>query len=158
VNVIAYMGNEKWMAQPWREDLYPGDAYVDWVGLDSYVSVEKGYYHYGDMGDLLDRKPTGGGLGWYDWAVRNHPTKPIVVAEWGMYHRTGAEYVTDKAPAFATVLPELKAHPAIKAVVYFDTANDQYGDRDISVESTPTGVTEFRKLAADPMFNVTLGA
>nr|BFE67593.1 hypothetical protein GCM10020092_008940 [Actinoplanes digitatis] len=97
VNVIAYMGNEKWMAQSWWKDLYPGDAYVDWIGLDSYVSVEKGYYHYGDMGDILDRQPTGGGLGWYDWAVKNHPKKPIMVAEWGMYHRTKS--ITDKALA-----------------------------------------------------------
>jgi hypothetical protein len=59
VNVLAYMGNERWMAQSWWKDLYPGDDVVDWVGLDSYVSVERGYYHFGDFGDLLDRKPTG---------------------------------------------------------------------------------------------------
>jgi beta-mannanase len=155
VNVLAYMGNEKWMAQSWWKDLYPGDAYVDWVGLDSYVSVEKGYYHYGDMGDILDRQPTGGGLGWYDWAVRNHPTKPIMVAEWGMYHRRAT--VTDKSAAFASVVPELKAHPAIKAVVYFDTASDDEGDRDISVNSMPSSLTAFKKVAADPMFKVTIG-
>ncbi|WP_041841521.1 CBM96 family carbohydrate-binding protein [Actinoplanes friuliensis] len=155
VNVIAFMGNEKWMAQSWWKDLYPGDAYVDWVGLDSYVSVEKGYYHYGDMGDILDRQPTGGGLGWYDWAVKNHPTKPIMVAEWGMYHRTKS--ITDKAAAFNTVIPELKAHPAVKAVVYFDTASDDEGDRDISVNSTASSLAAFKKVAADPMFKVTLG-
>ena len=155
VNVIAYMGNEKWMAQSWWKDLYPGDAYVDWVGLDSYASVEKGYYHYGDMGDLLDRQPTGGGPGWYDWAVTNHPGKPIMVAEWGMYHRRAT--VTDKAAAFASVIPELKAHPAVKAVVYFDTASDDEGDRDISVNSLPSSLAAFRKVAADPMFQVTIG-
>ncbi|MFI7541278.1 DNRLRE domain-containing protein [Actinoplanes sp. NPDC049599] len=155
VNVIAYMGNEKWMAQSWWPDLYPGDAYVDWVGLDSYVSVEPGYYHYGDMGDLLDRQPTGGGLGWYDWAVTNHPTKPVMVAEWGMYHRRAV--VTDKAAAFASVVPELKAHPAVKAIVYFDTASDDEGDRDISVNSTPSGLAAFQQVAADPLFQVTLG-
>ncbi|MET8149263.1 DNRLRE domain-containing protein [Actinoplanes sp. NPDC049668] len=155
VNVIAYMGNEKWMAQSWWKDLYPGDAYVDWVGLDSYVSVEKGYYHYGDMGDILDRQPTGGGLGWYDWAVKNHPTKPIMVAEWGMYHRTKS--VTDKSAAYNTVVPELKAHPAVKAIVYFDTAKDDEGDRDISVNSTASSLAAFKKVAADPMFKVTIG-
>ncbi|MFI5932675.1 DNRLRE domain-containing protein [Actinoplanes sp. NPDC051494] len=154
INVMAYMGNEKWMAKSWWKDLYPGDDVVDWVGLDSYVSVEKGYYHYGDMGDLLDRKPTGGGLGWYDWAVTNHPGKPIMVAEWGMYHRTKS--VTDKSAAYNTVVPELKAHPGIKAVVYFDTASDDEGDRDISVNSTATGLAAFRKVAADPMFTVTI--
>jgi len=154
VNVVAYMGNEKWMAQSWWKDLYPGDDVVDWIGLDSYVSVEKGYYHYGDMGDLLDRKPSGGGLGWYDHMVKNHPAKPIMVAEWGMYHRV--KYPTDKGPAFNTVVPELAAHPAIKAVVYFDTAADDEGDRNIAVDSTPSSLAAFRNVAADPMFKVTL--
>ena len=155
VNVLAYMGNEKWMAQSWWKDLYPGDAYVDWIGLDSYVSVEPGYYHFGDMSDLLDRQPTGGGAGWYEWAVRNHPTKPIMVAEWGMYHRRAV--VTDKAAAFASVVGELKAHPAVKAIVYFDTASDDQGDRDISVNSQASSLVAFKKVAADPMFKVSIG-
>jgi beta-mannanase len=155
VNVVAYMGNEKWMAQSWWKDLYPGDDVVDWVGLDSYVSVEKSYYHYGDFGDLLDRQPTGGGLGFYDWAVRTHPAKPLMVAEWGMYHRV--KYPTDKSAAFASVVPQLKAHPAVKAIVYFDTASDNEGDRDISVNSLPGSLAAFKIVAADPMFTVSIG-
>jgi hypothetical protein len=155
VNVLAYMGNEKWLAQPWWADLYPGDDVVDWIGLDSYVSVEKGYYHYGDFGDLLDRQPTGGGLGFYDWAARTHPGKPFMVAEWGMYHR--AAFPTDKAPAFASVLPELVAHPAIKAICYFDTPSDNEGDRNIAVNSLPSSLAAIRLVAADPVFNVALG-
>jgi hypothetical protein len=154
ITVLAYMGNEKWMAQSWWKDLYPGNDVVDWLGLDSYVSVEQGYYHYGDFGDLLDRRPTGGGVGWYDWAVRNHPDKPIMVAEWGAYHRIA--YPTDKTAAYASVVPELRAHPGIKAIVYFDTASDDEGDRNIAVNSTPGSLVAFRALAADPMFTVTV--
>jgi len=153
INVLAYMGNEKWMAQSWWKDLYPGDDVVDWIGLDSYVSVQD-KYHLGDMGDLLDRKPTGGGLGWYDWAVTNHPGKPIMVAEWGMYHSTKSK--ADKTAAFNSVVPELKKHPKVKAVVYFDTASDDEGDRDISVNSTPANLAECKKISADPMFTVTI--
>ncbi len=152
VNVLAYMGNEKWMAQSWWKDLYPGDDVVDWIGLDSYVSVEPGYYHFGGFGDLLDRRPTGGGLGFYDWSVKNHPNKPIMVAEWGMYHRVAK--VTSKAAAYRTVLPELVKRPQIKAVVYFDTAQDDEGDRNIAVNSTADSLTAFRALAANPIFNV----
>jgi hypothetical protein len=155
VNVIGYMGNELWLAKSWWKDLYPGDDVVDWIGLDSYVSVEKNYYHYGDMSSLLDRQPTGGGLGFYDWAGTTHPTKPIMVAEWGMYHRIN--YVTDKSAAFDTVVAELKEHPKVKAVVYFDTARDDEGDRNISVNSTPQSLAAFRKVAADPMFKVDIG-
>jgi beta-mannanase len=155
ISVLAYMGNEKWMSQSWWKDIYPGDDVVDWIATDSYVSVEKGYYHYGDFGDVIDRQPTGGGLGWYDWAAQNHPAKPLMVAEWGMYHRV--QYPTDKSAAFNTVVPELKLHPKIKAIVYFDTASDDEGDRDISVNSTPSSLAAFRKVAADPMFTVALG-
>ncbi|MEU4693907.1 DNRLRE domain-containing protein [Actinoplanes sp. NPDC023714] len=154
VNVLAYMGNEKWLAQSWWKDLYPGDDVVDWIGLDSYVSVEKGYYHYGDFGDLLDRKPTGGGTGFYDWAVTKHAGKPIMVAEWGAYHRIGKN--TDKSAVYNDVLPELLKRPAIKAIVHFDTKADDEGDRDISIGSTPAGLASFKKLAASPIFNVRL--
>jgi hypothetical protein len=71
-----------------------------------------------------------------------------------MYHRT--KVITDKAPAYRTVVPELTAHPRVKAIVYFDTASDDEGDRDISVNSTATGLTAFREVAAHPMFKVTL--
>lgn len=155
VNVVAYMGNEKWMAESWWNDLYPGDDVVDWIGLDSYVSAEKGYYHYGMFGDLLDRAPTGGGQGWYDWATTKHPSKPVMIAEWGVYHRVG--HVADKAPAYNTVLAELAKRPAIKAIVYFDTAKDDQGDRDISINSTAANLAAFQKLAANPLFNVTIG-
>jgi beta-mannanase len=155
VNVLAYMGNEKWMAQSWWKDLYPGDDVVDWMGLDSYVSVEKGYYHYGKFADLLDRAPTGGGQGFYEWATTKHATKPLMVAEWGAYHRVG--HTTDKAPVYNGVLAELAKRPAIKAIVYFDTAKDDEGDRDISINSTATSLAAFKKLAADPVFQVKLG-
>jgi beta-mannanase len=152
--VLAYMGNEKWMAKSWWPDLYPGDDVVDWIGLDSYVSAEPGYYHYGMFADLLDRRPTGGGTGFYDWATTAHPGKPVMVAEWGVYHRT--THIVDKSPAFASVASELRKRPAIKAVVYFDTERDDEGDRNISVASTPQSLATFRDLAADPLFNVDL--
>jgi hypothetical protein len=155
VNVMAYMGNERWMAQGWWKDVYPGDDVVDWIGLDSYVSAEKGYYHYGRFGDLLDRAPSGGGLGFYKWATTKHATKPLMVAEWGAYHRVGK--TADKAPVYQSVLGELAKRPAIKAIVHFDTKRDDQGDRDISINSTATSLAAFKKLAANPLFNVKLG-
>ena len=153
VNVLAYMGNEKWMAQSWWKDLYPGDDVVDWVGLDSYVSVEPGYYHYGDFGDLLDRQPTGGGLGFYDWSAKNHPSKPIMVAEWGMYHRVA--YVDQQGrrvrvgPAGAGHAPEDQGGRLLRhrAATTRATATSRW-------TRPPDSLTAFRKVAAAPIFNV----
>jgi len=78
--------------------------------------------------------------------------KPIMVAEWGMYHRVA--YPTSKAAAFRTVVPELAQHPKVKAIVYFDTAKDDTGDRNIAVDSTPDSLTAFRQAAASPIFDV----
>ena len=155
VNVMAFMGNEKWMAESWWGDLYPGDDVVDWMGLDSYVSVAKGAYHYGRFGDLLDRAPTGGGPGFYEWATTRHPGKPMMVVEWGAYHPVGRP--ADKSAVFGSVVPELAHRPAIKAIVYFDTKHDDTGDRDISIDSTSSSLSAFRKLAADPIFDVKIG-
>jgi hypothetical protein len=154
VSVVAYMGNERWMAQSWWKDLYPGDDVVDWIGLDSYVSAEKGYYHNGMFADLLDRHAPDG-EGFYRWATTRHPSKPMMVAEWGVYHRVGR--VVPKAAQFGSVRPELAKRPAIKAIVYFDTADDAFGDRDISIGSSASSLSAFRRLAADPLFNVRLG-
>jgi hypothetical protein len=152
VSVVAYMGNEKWMAQSWWKDLYPGDDVVDWIATDSYVNAEPGY-HYGLFSDLLDRHAPGG-LGFYQWSATRHASKPFMVAEWGAYHRVGR--AVSKAPQFNSVLPELAKRPNIKAIVYFDTKRDAFGDRDISIDSTAPSLAAFRKLAANPIFNVRL--
>ena len=155
VNVLAYMGNEKWMAQSWWKDLYPGDDVVDWIGLDSYVSVEKGYYHYGDLATCSTaadrRRPRLVRL------VGHATTRPSRSWSPSGACTTAPSRSPTRPPAFNTVVPELKAHPQIKAVVYFDTASDDEGDRDISVNSTASSLTAFRKVAADPMFNVSIG-
>ena len=44
----------------------------------------------------------------------------------------------------------------MKAIVYFDTKADKFGDRDISIDSAPSSLAAFRKLAASPKFNVQL--
>jgi beta-mannanase len=152
INVMAYMGNEKWMSQSWWADLYPGDDVVDWMGLDSYVSAEQNTYHYGMFADLLDRKGTTGGPNFYDWATTKHASKPLMIAEWGVYHRIAN--VVDKSPGYNSVRPELAKRPAIKAIVHFDTAKDDQGDRNIAINSTPAALSAFRTLAADPIFNV----
>jgi hypothetical protein len=153
VNVLAYMGNEKWMAQSWWKDLYPGDDVVDWMGLDSYVSAVRGAYHFGAFGDLLDRRAPNG-PGFYEWSVAKHPGKPIMIAEWGVYHPVGK--VADKSAGYRSVLPELAKRPAIKAIVYFDTSHDDQGDRDISIDSAKSSLAAFRTLAADKIFDVKL--
>ena len=150
VTVVAYMNYERWFTAPWWADLYPGDDVVDWIGLDSYLDAAPGGFHSGDFVSMVNRRAGTGFPGFYSWATARRPAKPLMLAEWGVYGRPA-----DKPQIFATVLPALSRLPAIKAMVYFDTARDQAG-RDIRIDSSPAALAQFQRLAADPVFDVRL--
>jgi hypothetical protein len=61
----------------------------------------------------------------------------------------------DKPQAFATVLPALARLAAIKAMVYFDTAQDQAG-RDIRIDSSAAALAKFQQIASASIFDVRL--
>jgi len=150
VTVVAYMNYERWYAAPWWPDLYPGDDVVDWLGLDSYLDAQPGGFHSGDFVSMVLRGAGGRFPGFYPWATTQHPGKPLMLAEWGVYGRA-----VDKPKAFATVLPALARLTAIKAMVYFDTARDQAG-RDIRIDSCAAALAQFQRVAAASIFDVRL--
>ncbi|UWZ60120.1 DNRLRE domain-containing protein [Dactylosporangium aurantiacum] len=156
VFVVAYMNYEKWNNSPWWGDLYPGDDVVDWVGVDTYNNAQPGGFHTGDFNYMMNRTTDKAKFpGWYTWATTNHPAKPIMVAEWGVYDSSPTVVGKNKADVYATVLPQLAKMPQIKGLVYFETAKDQNG-HDIRMDDTPEALAGFRKIAADPRFNVKL--
>jgi hypothetical protein len=156
VSTIAYMNYEKWNDSPWWFDMYPGDDVVDWIGVDSYLNAQPKGYHHGDFTSLMNRT-TGRTKydGFYTWATTEHPAKPIMVAEWGVYDSSKKVVGTNKAKVYGTVLPDLAAMPAIKGLVYFETAKDQSG-HDIRMDDTQQAATAFKKIAANPRFDVRL--
>ena len=149
ISTIAYMNYEKWNDSSWWFDMYPGDDVIDWIGVDSYLNAQPGGYHNGDFTNLMNRT-TGKSKfpGFYTWATTQHPTKPIIAAEWGGYDLSTTVVGANKAKVFDTVLPDLAAMPAIKGIVYFETAKDQSG-HDIRVDDTPEALAAFKKIAAD---------
>ncbi|GAA3191639.1 glycoside hydrolase family 26 protein [Dactylosporangium siamense] len=158
VSTIAYMNYEKWNNSPWWADLYPGDDVIDWIGVDSYLNAQPKGFHSGDFTSLMNRttgNQTSKYPGFYTWATTKHPGKPVMVAEWGVYDSSAKVAGVNKANTFDTVLKNLAAMPAIKGLVYFETARDQSG-HDIRVDDTPQALTAFQRVAADPRFNVTL--
>jgi beta-mannanase len=154
--VVAYMNFEKWNNTTWWKDLYPGDDVVDWIGVDSYNNAQPGGFHSGDFLYLANRTTDKTVYpGWYTWATTQHPAKPLMVAEWGVYDESPVVLGANKAAVFTTVLPQLSMLPKIKALVYFETPSDLAG-RDIRVDDTPEALAAFRKIAADPRFDVKL--
>jgi len=152
---LTYMSYEKWNNMSWWYDLYPGDAWVDWIALDAYVNAQPGGFHNGDFNYLVNRTTDATKFpGYYKWVTTQHPNKPFMVSEWGVF-----EYKADpskKAAIYAKVLQQLKALPAIKGLMYFDAPNPP-GGGDTRVDSSPQALAEFKKIAADPIFNVKVG-
>jgi hypothetical protein len=85
---------------------YPGDDYVDWMGVD--------HYDYGPP-SLMDAV--------YDFAVAHH--KPVFVAEWGVRSGQGSTTVPNLTPAqdqqwINAMFDYFETHPQIKAICYFN--------------------------------------
>jgi hypothetical protein len=113
---------------------YPGDAYVDWVGIDGYNwGTTQPWSSWTSLASLL--QPV-----YADYAGR----KPIMVAE-----TASAEQGGDKAAWLDAARSALESRfPAVAALVYFETVKEA----DWTVRSSPRALASFRALAADSYF------
>ena len=152
VSVVVHMAYVPLTSRPWFAEMYPGDDVVDWIGFDTYAYSEPGYGH-GDFAELMNRRSSGRPHwpGFYNWAAGRFPHKPIMVAEWGVWH-------SERNPAhmarfYRSVGSQIGAFPRIKALVHFDTPANQKG-WDSRVDSTPEGLAAYRSLSQLPVFRV----
>jgi beta-mannanase len=136
VTVANFQSYPAYSATDWWADLYPGDDVVDWVAEDSY---NQGYTDGGKMsGDFAAtvNKPKDAWTGFYNWAHANHPDKPVMLAEWGVFER--ADSPGRQAWFFDDVKAHLADFPQLKAMVYFDSPQ------------APKGSTNFDQDAGAP--------
>ena len=143
VTVMDYIGYDKWAHQPWFADLWPGDAYVDWVGLDPYGSTAQTGTGARDLRSLVDQR-SGDFPGYYSWATRTHPGKPVMLAEWGV--RADRANPSGQAEFFATVGRELAQFPQLKALVYFDIPRPPHGQPRTDLAATARTTAAYRAL------------
>src|SRR5262245_57745090 len=152
VSVMVYMAYIRWTTKPWFESLYPGDDVVDWVAWDTYAYSDPGY-GYGDFAEMVNRRSNSRPAwpGFYNWAASRFPHKPLMLAEWGVWHST-------RNPGhmpyfFDTVARQIRHFPRIKALVYFDTPRDQR-DYVSRVDVTRESLRAYRRLGQDRTFQV----
>ncbi|GIH77227.1 glycoside hydrolase family 26 protein [Planobispora longispora] len=148
VAVMTYMGAPNWAAEPWFEQLYPGDDVVDWVAMDPYADDRVQTFDglINKTRDDFARWP-----GFYRWMQWRFPGKPIMLAEWGVFERPGQPRF--KESFFASVRQEMRRYPQLKALVYFDSPRAPRGDT--RFDSTPGGRQAFAVLARDPYLSST---
>lgn len=148
VNYMSYYGHYAII-----DSLYPGDSYVDWIAGDPYSPVSGGT---ADLAAILTPDGGHGGAGYhgfYNWCVTNHPTKPIMLAEWGVDFANG----TANAAAtgfFNSVVPQLKTQfPKVKALVYWSIARGSADYRIWSPSASAGTKAAISTMARDPYFN-----
>ncbi len=152
VTVLVHMAYVPHTSEKWFADMYPGDDVVDWIGFDTYAYSDPGYGH-GDFAELLNRQSSArpNWPGFYNWARDEHPGKPLMVAEWGVW--SSKKNPGHKAEFYREVGRQIARFPNIRAMVHFDTPHNQDG-RDSSVDATPESLKAYRKLGKMPIFQV----
>lgn len=125
--------NVAWNAASAFAPYYPGDGYVDWLGLDGY---------------------NWGGGNWQSFAqvfgasyqsVTALSAKPLMIAETASAEAGGskAQWITD---AFGTEIPA--KYPRIQAVLWFN----QNKETDWRIESSTTAQRAFAKAVSSPVY------
>jgi hypothetical protein len=115
-------------------DYYPGDAYVDWTGVDGYNWGTKN-----------------GGWQTFQQVFQNiYPLlaakkKPILIGE-----MASAEAGGDKGKWIDDIIPTLRtSFPLIKGIVWFDIDKEA----DWRISSSPASEASFIRMANNPYFN-----
>lgn len=147
VFVLQFIGYSSWAVNSSGqgfEDFYPGDDYVDWIGWDPYTRSSTR-----DTWDELINENIAGTSGWpgfYDWAVATHPSKPLMLSEFGVGM---ADMTAAQAEAVVTNWRlQVDDFPALKALVYWH-AKDA-GDYQINGTAVADEMAAFVQL---PYFN-----
>ncbi len=119
---------------------YPGDAYVDWLGLSAYGKLNRsdGSPTFNEV--LEDAYPA---------LHQINPDKPMILAEWGV-----GEFIPGDKPAFIrTAFTALKdSYPLFRAAVFWherwETQEGTYAN--LRVNSSPASLAAYREGVADP--------
>jgi hypothetical protein len=156
ISTMSYMAYIPWNTKKWFPDLYPGDDVVDWVAWDEYSYSDPGY-GYGDFAEFMNRRSNRGDAwpGFYNWAARTFPDKPLMLGEWGLWFSW--QNPGHQATFFDSARLQLELFPRVKAYVYFESP-DAGDNRDSRVDHTREGLAAFQRLGRHPAFDVKLNS
>ncbi|RZU48394.1 glycosyl hydrolase family 26 [Krasilnikovia cinnamomea] len=137
VRNASWVWSPNWNSSPtaaWNtpQSYYPGDAYVDWVGVSGYN------LHRESPEALFD--------GIYQLYAAK---KPIVVTEVGAVDRGGRT----KADWITVFDQWVQDRPGVGAVVWFDTDTHPGYDEKWRVDTDPQSLAAYREMATGPRFS-----
>ncbi|MES2222373.1 MAG: glycosyl hydrolase [Acidobacteriota bacterium] len=113
---------------------YPGDAYVDWTGVDGYNWGTKngGWQSFQQVFENI-------------YPMLAAKKKPIIIGE-----MSSAQVGGDKAKWIDAIVPTLRTkYPLVKCLIWFDINKE----RDWRISSSPESEAAFIRMAKNPYFN-----
>ncbi|WP_233600965.1 MULTISPECIES: glycoside hydrolase family 26 protein [Micromonospora] len=137
-NVVwVWSANVRWSdSTPALAPLYPGDDYVDWIGMTGYYG-SGAFSQYYSFDAIFKRTVT---------EIRAFSHKPLVVTETG-----AAEVSGRKADWIRQAFRTLPGYPDIIGLIWFEVDKE----RDWRIVSTPAAAAAFAEGVADPRYDVT---
>lgn len=119
---------------------YPGDKYVDWIGLNAYSQPRDHYIN--DMFDRLMYRT-------YKQMLKKHPQKPIMQSQFGKSN--GHDQSKWLIKAYRSIKTDF---PAIKAAIYYDSNNKIVDPTWTDATLTPKSLETLKEIFKDPYWIV----
>ncbi len=109
------------------EEIFPGDEYVDWVGLDGYNwGTTQSWSSWQNFSDVFGSS--------YDELVKLAPGKPVMIAEFGTTDQGGDKPGWFSA-ALNTQIPQ--RFPEVKALIFYNEDRSQEEQSNWKIDSPP---------------------
>jgi hypothetical protein len=119
------------------ERLYPGNSYVDWIGMDGYNWGTLNNHRWQTFAEVFQQT--------YQNILKLSTGKPLMIAEMASTEAGGnkASWIAD---AYMTQLPTF--FPEIKAVIWFNESKET----DWRIESSPAAQAAFASAVASSLY------
>ena len=140
----GYLPGSYW--EPWEQMrfYYPGDDYIDWIGLSAYSEP---YFNTGPPQTFEHKLLGGNGYEGSYAEITQLSAKPLMINEMGLYHmpsdQAKAQWVED-----ASQVMQSGEFPRIKGLVWW---GDKSGDYE-GYPSSPALLTGFKQAFVQPFF------
>lgn len=134
-------------------DFYPGDKYVDWVGISSYQNISANAQNNVNSSDALYARGN-----YEDMMIKIKPVieafgskKPIMISECGFSYKDGAglqtqAHAVQKLKEFYTYVNCV--YPQVKLVLYFDTSNAGAAKHEYTLENNSAVLKAYEQTVA----------
>jgi len=120
---------------------YPGDTYVDWVGVDGYNFGEHHdqWHHWQSFDDVFSDT--------LSQFSRRYPTKPVILAEFGC----APGKANQRSDWIRDAFDKIRQNAQIKAAIWFNYNKHREGEPNWRLDVTPESLKAFNETFAAPL-------